>query len=85
MIDVNKGVTKPHHNIRLSRGAGSDSMICFLEKKTLTGDHFSWVTFGKHPRPLELYTDALFRRHWKTYNIAILGVTYGRCKCHVFL
>ena len=34
MIDLNKGVTKLYHNIRLSRGAISDIMlqICFLEK-----------------------------------------------------
>ena len=73
MIDLNKGVTKPRHHIGLSRGAWSDIMlqICFL-KKNLTGDHLSWVTFGKHPRSPELYRDAarsigfgaVFGRRW---------------------
>ena len=53
MTDLNKGVTKLCHHIRLWRDARSDIMfqICFVEKK-IPGDHFSWVTFGKHPTRL---------------------------------
>ena len=53
MTDLNKGVTKPRHHIRLWRGARSDFVlqICFLEKKkkNITGDHFSSVALGKYP------------------------------------
>ena len=53
MTDLNKGVTKPRHHIRLWRGARSDIVlqICFLEKR-ISRDHFSWVTFGKNPKRL---------------------------------
>ena len=78
MIDLTKGVNKPHHHIHLSRGAKLDIML--------------WLRFlddfnGRSS--LQLYTDAagsigfgaVFDRHWlhgtwpnhwKSYNIALL-------------
>ena len=91
MIDLTKGVNKPHHHIHLSRGAKLDIML--------------WLRFlddfnGRSS--LQLYTDAagsigfgaVFDRHWlhgtwpnhwKSYNIALLELLLCRRKEGFFL
>lgn len=72
MIDLTKGVKKPHHYIH--RSSGAKRVLCFgsVFWKLLTGARFSLVTFGKHSQALQLYTNsagsigfgAVFGRYW---------------------
>ena len=72
MIDLTKGVNKPHHHIRLSRGAKLDIMLSLRFLDDFNGRSFSLSVVWETSQSLQLYTDAtgsigfgaVFDRHW---------------------
>jgi len=72
MIDLTKGVKKPHHHIHLSRGAKSDIMLWLGFLEDFNGRSFLFGDVWETSRTLQLYTDsagsigfgAVFGRHW---------------------
>ena len=92
MIDLTKGVKKPHHHIHLSRGAKLDIMLWlgFLEEFNRRSFFFSdvWET----SQTLQLYTDsagsigfgAVFGRHWFYGSWPDLWKTYNIALLELF-
>lgn len=72
MIDLTKGVKKPHHHIHLSRGAKSDIMLWLSFLEDFNGRSFFFGDVWETSQTLQLYTDsagsigfgAVFGRHW---------------------
>ena len=72
MIDLTKGVNKPHHHIRLSRGAKLDIMLWLRFLDDFNGRSFFLSDVWETSQSLQLYTDAagsigfgaVFDRHW---------------------
>ena len=72
MIDLTKGVNKPHHHIRLSRGAKLDIMLWLRFLDDFNGRSFFLSDLWETSQSLQLYTDAVvsigfgavFDRHW---------------------
>lgn len=72
MIDLTKGVKKPHHHIHLSRGAKSDMMLWLSFLEDFNGRSFFFADVWETSQTLQLYTDsagsigfgAVFGRHW---------------------
>ena len=72
MIDLTKGVNKPHHHIRLSRGAKLDIMLWLRFLDDFNGRSFFLSDVWETSQSLQLYTNAagsigfgaVFDRHW---------------------
>ena len=72
MIDLTKGVKKPHHHIHLSRGAQSDIMLWLRFLEDFNGRSFFFSDFWETSQTLQLYSDsagsigfgAAFASHW---------------------
>ena len=72
MIDLTKGVKKPHHHIHLSRGAQSDIMLWLSFLEDFNGRSFFFSDFWETSQTLQLYTDSAgsigfgadFASHW---------------------
>ena len=58
MIDLTKGVNKPHHYIRLSRGAKLDIMLWVRFLDDFNGRSFFLSDVWKTSQSLQLYTNA---------------------------
>ena len=58
MIDLTKGVNKPHHHIRLSRGAKLDIMLWLRFLDDFNGRSFFLSDVWETSQSLQLYTDA---------------------------
>ena len=72
MIDLTKGVKKPHHHIRLSKGARSDIVLWLSFLENFNGRSFFLRDVWDTSQTLQLYTDAagsigfgaVFGSHW---------------------
>lgn len=72
MIDLTKGVKKPHHHIHLSKGAKLDIMLWLRFLEEFNGRSFFFHDVWETSQTLQLYTDAagsigfgaVFGRHW---------------------
>ena len=72
MIDLTKGVKKPHHQIRLSQGAKLDIMLWLRFLEDFNGRSFFLSDVWETSQSLQLYSDAagligfgaVFDRHW---------------------
>ena len=72
LIDLTKGIQKPHHHIRLSKGAKSDILIWLRFLEDFNGKSFFFNDIWETSHTLHLYTDAagsigfgaVFGCHW---------------------
>ena len=72
LIDLTKGIHKPHHHIPLSKGAKSDILIWLRFLEDFNGKSFLLNDIWETSRTLHLYTDgagssgfgAVFGCHW---------------------
>ena len=72
LIDLTKGIQKPHHNIRLSKGAKSNILIWLRFLEDFNGKSFFFNDIWETSHTLHLYTDAagsagfgaVFGCHW---------------------
>ena len=72
LIDLTKDIQKPHHHIRLSKGAKSDVLIWLRFLEDFNGESFFFNDIWETSHTLHLYTDApgsigfgaVFGCHW---------------------
>ena len=72
LIDLTKGIQKPHHHIRLSKGAKSDVLIWLRFLEDFNGKSFFFNDIWETSHTLHLYTGApgsigfgaVFGCHW---------------------
>jgi len=92
MIDLTKGVKKPHHHIHLSRGAKSDIMLWLGFLQELNVRSFFFGDVWKTSQTLQLYTDSagsigsgvVFGRHWLHGSRPDLWKTYNIAPLELF-
>ena len=92
MIDLTKGVKKPHHHIHLSRGAKSDILLWLGFLDEFNGRSFFFGDVWETSQTLQLYTDsagsvgfgAVFGSHWFYGSWPDLWKTYNIALLELF-